>query len=126
MDEFYLQDKRQYVGNDLLWWCATGGYTTDLSRAEIFTKEKAMSQHRCRPDVDIPWPKSYIDAKTRPAVDMQYVDIKEALQGSEVELIKPEKPKKEVYKCGHCAKFVSQCDYYSKVYNGFPCSNCED
>lgn len=70
--EFYLQDSRDYVGNDVLWWMEAGGYTTDLNKAEIFTKEAAYRQNKMR-ETDIPWPKSYIDGKSRPAVDMQYI-----------------------------------------------------
>lgn len=34
--EYYLQDKRQYVGNDMLWWAKDGaGYTTDVSKAAV-------------------------------------------------------------------------------------------
>ncbi|NIX57648.1 MAG: hypothetical protein GWN14_17425 [candidate division Zixibacteria bacterium] len=78
-DLFYLQDSRDYVGNDMLWW-AIGcyGYTTDLSRAHVFTKDEAFSRHEAR-ETDLPWPKDYIDGKTRPAVDMQYVDREVAM-----------------------------------------------
>lgn len=77
---FYLQDGRSYVGNDVLWWANRGGYTTDVSMAKTFTKEEAQRLHDLRVS-DIPWPKSYIDRKTRPAVDMQYINRSEALNG---------------------------------------------
>ena len=126
-DEFYLQDKRQYVGNDILWWAkARMGYTTDLSKAEVFTKEEAMAQHRCRPDIDIPWPKKYVDNKTRPAVDMQCVDLDIALQDNDIKLIEPPKPKIETHKCGHCGRFCTEDDWWSRVYNGSPCRKCQD
>jgi len=77
---FYLQDNRQYVGNDLLWWAKDGrGYTTDLSKAEVYTKKQAFSQNHCR-ETDTPWPKDYIDGKSRPAVDHQYIDREVAMQ----------------------------------------------
>ena len=73
MNQFYLQDSRDYVGNDVLWWKKDGkGYTTDLREAEVYSKDAAVRQHNCR-ETDIPWPKDYIDARTRPAVDMQYI-----------------------------------------------------
>lgn len=51
---FYLQDSRSYVGNDVLWWARNGaGYTTDLSKAHIYTKEDAVAQHNMR-ETDIP------------------------------------------------------------------------
>ena len=127
MDErFYLQDKRQYVGNDLLWWAKDGrGYTTDLSMAEVYSKADAVKQNQSR-ETDIPWPKSYVDAKTRPAVDMQYVDIHAALHGTGITLAQPEKPKREKYKCEDCGRFVTEEEYYSRIYAGSPCRNCED
>ena len=122
---YYLQDKRSYVGNNILWWAkGNKGYTTDLSKAEVYTREKALAQNRCR-ETDIPWPKAYIDQKTRPAVDMQYVDIQVALQGTGIILSQPEKSKREVYKCGHCGRFVSEKEYYPRVYDGRKCKKCE-
>lgn len=92
---FYLQDSRGYVGNDVLWWAKNGnGYTTDLSKAHVYTKDEAVKQHEMR-ETDIPWPKDYIDAKTRPAVDMQYINRAEALEGTGIVLCKPQKPKAE-------------------------------
>ncbi|MES2319957.1 MAG: hypothetical protein V4631_20955 [Pseudomonadota bacterium] len=67
-NQFYLQDSRSYVGNDLLFWSKDGkGYTTDVSKAQVYSREQALAQHQSR-ETDIPWPKAYIDAKTRPAV----------------------------------------------------------
>lgn len=114
---YYLQDNRGYVGNDILWWAKEGkGYTTDLSKAETYTKEQAMSQHQSR-GTDIPWPKDYIDAKSRPAVDMQYVDIDIALQGTGIELIKPQRQRKEVFNCHGCGQFMNATQVYSDVCN---------
>lgn len=78
---FYMQDTRTMVGNDILWWAKGGnGYTTDLNKAQVWTEFEAMSQSKTR-DTDRPWPKGYIDARTRPAVDFQYVDYEIAMQG---------------------------------------------
>lgn len=57
----------------MLFWAKRGGYTSDLRKAKVFTKEDAESYGRIRP-TDIPWPKEYIDSKSRPAVDFQYVN----------------------------------------------------
>lgn len=119
-DQFYLQDSRSYVGNDMLFWAKDGaGYTTDLSKAHVYAKDEALSLHRQR-ETDIPWPKSYIDARTRPAVDMQYVSRTEALSGTGIELIKPRKQKPETYRCDDCGKFLSIGDYYC----GSGCPHC--
>lgn len=113
MDEFYLQDSRGYVGNDVLWWAKEGkGYTTNLHEAHVFTKDEAVKQHDCR-ETDIPWPKDYIDAKTRPAVDMQYIDRKEALRGTGIKLKKPQRPRRPIYRCFGCGRFLTEADNYS-------------
>ena len=79
--EYYLQDTRDYVGNDILFWAkGNKGYTTDVSKAEVFTEFEAFKQNQCR-DTDRPWPKEYIDAHTRPAVDHQHVDYDVAMPG---------------------------------------------
>lgn len=79
VDLYYLQDSRSYVGNDVLWWAKDGkGYTTDLRKAHVFTKDEALRKNKSRGS-DTPWPKEYIDAHARPAVDMQDIDRQEAL-----------------------------------------------
>lgn len=111
-DQFYLQDSRTYVGNDVLWWAKDGrGVTSDMRKAHVFTKEAAVAQHMVR-ETDIPWPKEYIDGKTRPAVDMQYIKRAEALNGTGIELRKV-KRHVETYRCFGCGRFLSVNDYYS-------------
>lgn len=79
MNEFYLQDTRSYVGNDVLFWAIDGrGYTTDVSKAQVYTREAAFAQHEQR-RTDRPWPKEYIDRHTRPAVDHQYISYNDAM-----------------------------------------------
>jgi hypothetical protein len=48
----------------------SSGYTTDLRKAQKYTLEEAMSQHRSR-DSDLPWLCSEIDAIQRPTIDAQ-------------------------------------------------------
>jgi hypothetical protein len=111
-DLFYLQDSRSYVGNDVLWWAKNGqGYTTDLRQAHVYTKEEAVKRHEHR-ETDIPWPKDYIDQKTRPAVDMQYIKRDEALAGTGIQLRKPVKPRKHLSNCESCGSFMSDEQIY--------------
>jgi DNA-directed RNA polymerase subunit RPC12/RpoP len=117
-DLFYLQDSRSYVGNDVLWWAKGDGYTTDLSKARLFTKEDAQRHHNAR-ETDIPWPKYYIDAKTRPAVDMQYIRRDEALRGTGILLAKPRRPRAYTFNCSRCGRFLRDADRYSLA-----CPNC--
>jgi hypothetical protein len=117
-DLFYLQDSRSYVGNDVLWWAKEGkGYTTDLRLAHVYTKDEAVARHKWR-ETDIPWPKEYIDGKTRPAVDMQYIKRDEALAGTGIVLIKS-KRHKETYRCHGCGQFMNVTNYYTT-----PCNKC--
>lgn len=64
-------------------------------------------------------PKSYIDAKTRPAVDMQYVKRAEALAGTGIELRTPPKARREVAHCHGCGRFLSVEQVYSPA-----CPSC--
>ncbi|WP_081103785.1 hypothetical protein [Burkholderia anthina] len=114
-NQFYLQDSRAYVGNDVLWWAekGCGGYTTDLRKARLFTREEAQAKHNAR-ETDIPWPKEYIDSKTRPAVDMQYIDRNEALSGTGIKLIEPPKPRAFRVNCVGCGRFLRDADRYSQ------------
>ena len=122
MEQFYLQDSRNYVGNDVLWWAKGGnGYTTDVSKAQPYSRDDAQRQHNMRP-TDIPWPISYIDAKTRPAVDMQYIKRDEALAGTGIVLKPREKafgPKREPFRCNGCGRVMSERQFWSGE-----CGNC--
>lgn len=110
-DRFYLQDSREYIGNDVLWWAKDGkGYTTDLSKAHVYTREQALAQHRCRPS-DIPWPADYIEARTRPAVDMQYINRAEALAGTGIDLLEEPKQERERLRCEGCGAFISEANF---------------
>lgn len=75
---FYLQDSRSFTGTNVMWWRDGGGYTSDLSQAQVFTKQEAQAQHNMR-ETDIPWPVPYIDARARLVVDMQYLRRDEAI-----------------------------------------------
>lgn len=117
---FYIQDSRNYVGNDMLFWAVGGGYTTDVRAAEVFSKDEAQRQHNSRPS-DIPWPKNYIDSKTRPAVDVQYVKRDEALDGSGIVLATRKRipTPKNPFRCNACGRFMSEREFWMGA-----CKNC--
>ena len=82
-DLYYMQDTRHYTGNSIVWWRkGCSGYTSNILNAEVWTKEKAFRQHKCR-ETDLPWPKEYIDNKIYPVVDFQRVDHEEAMKGKD-------------------------------------------
>lgn len=110
--EFYLQDSRQYVGNDMLFWKADGnGYTTNLAEAQIYTKEAAQAQHNMRHS-DIPWPRSYIDRRLRPVVDMQTARLDKAIEGTGLVITKEKPASKERLRCPRCQRFLSVRDFW--------------
>ena len=70
-DLYYLQDSRSYACEAVIWWRRGGcGYTTDLSDAQVYSREDAIRQALRRP-TDVPWLKADIDAIARPVADMQ-------------------------------------------------------
>ena len=41
---YFIQDKRGYVGNCILWWALNDcGYTCHLAEAQIYTEEEAKA-----------------------------------------------------------------------------------
>ncbi len=118
-DLYYLQDSRNYVGNDMLFHAIDGkGYVTDMRKAHVFSKDEAAWHHAMR-STDIPWPKEYIDARTRPAVDMQHVKRDEALAGTGIVIAKPAKDRIERERCESCGCFLSAVQRYCE-----PCPKC--
>ncbi|MCA8328908.1 hypothetical protein [Burkholderia cepacia] len=110
---FYVQDSRSFVGNDVLWWAQGGsGYTTDLRKAHVYTREEAQARHNERA-TDIPWPKDYIDSKWRPAVDFQHIKRDQALAGTGITLTRPRKKRADLVNCVGCGRFLRDADRYS-------------
>jgi hypothetical protein len=72
-DLYYIQDSRNYVGNSPLWWGENyGGYTCDIDKAGLYTKDEAMKLFDDR-STDIPWKKEDVEKAIRKTVDSQYL-----------------------------------------------------
>lgn len=67
---YVLQDSRGYLDKYLMFWKEGGGYTSDLNKAERFSKEAAERKMNSR-GTDIPWELSFLKQVSRPTVDMQ-------------------------------------------------------
>lgn len=68
---YYIQDKRSFTGNSVMWWCVDGkGYTSDVKKAWRVTREHAQSICRSR-DTDVAWTCALIDAGAQSHFDMQ-------------------------------------------------------
>lgn len=70
--KFYVQNG--YVGNSVLWWGKDGnGYTTELSKAELYTKDDILSKIKSWRKEDVIWEASHVMDNIRSHVDSQYL-----------------------------------------------------
>lgn len=83
---FYLRDTRSNTGSNASFWAAAGGYTTNLNDAEVFTREKALRQHKCR-ETDLPVVGDFVIGKTRPRIDFQYLDASPTLRDADMHVV---------------------------------------
>jgi len=84
---FYIQDRRNYVGNSMLWWEENNnGFFCDIRKARIFTEAEARKICRGRGRYARTsrylkmWPKDYIDKRISHHIDMQDCDFKKTLK----------------------------------------------
>lgn len=74
-NEFLLQDSRGNTGDRLMFWAKDGaGYTTNLDKAQRFTKEQAVGHNESR-ETDLPWPLAYLVDRMEQAVDCQDLKV---------------------------------------------------
>jgi len=67
---YYIQDKRQHVGNCVMFWAHEGhGYTCEFEEAGLFLGEDSRV-HSDR-DTDVPWPVMAVRAARVAHVDAQ-------------------------------------------------------
>jgi len=70
---FYVQNG--FVGNSVLWWgLRSSGYTTDLSKAELYTKEEILKSFVNGREQDRIWNATHVLEKVKQHVDGQYLD----------------------------------------------------
>lgn len=69
---YYIQDRRSYVGNSVLWWCAYGGYDTDIMKARKFSWLEINSLNPR--EFDIIWQSDHVEKAIKKIVDMQYLE----------------------------------------------------
>lgn len=68
---YYVQDRRNYVGNSVLWWgLNSNGYTTNIDKAHKFTKQEVQQFINGRP-TDIIWESSHVEQGILRHVDGQ-------------------------------------------------------
>lgn len=70
---YYVQDRRSYVGNAVLWWAKNGnGYVTDLSKAHKYSYVEIIKFNPR--GTDIIWESEHVEKAIKQYVDMQYFD----------------------------------------------------
>lgn len=118
--EFYLQKPKAWNGNNLIWLCEGGVFTSDLSRAvRVPAAHVPEWTRKFGQSGAVAWPYTYIDAHSRRLVERDDVSIKEALHGTGIELPKPERPRMMMFNCSGCGRFVSDAQRFQHN-----CLNC--
>ena len=99
MNQFYLQVNRKNISANIFWCKKGGNTTTDLSKAEVFTRNEAFEKHH-NFEAFIPWPKGYVDSKVMSVVEMNSASIKTAYNGIDVDIRVPGAQQPEICRCG--------------------------
>lgn len=80
-DRFYLACFRDNVGTNVAFHCKDGcGYSTDISKAHVYTREEAQHAWEMAREFDQPLCADRIDALTEWHVDCQYIPTETTLQ----------------------------------------------
>ncbi len=72
-DRFYFACLRDNVGGNVAWWAKSGGYTTNVSNAESYSRVDAQRMWNGHREFDMPISADHVDPQTVLKVDMQYV-----------------------------------------------------
>lgn len=119
--EFYIQKPQCWNGNNLIWLCEDGVFTSDLLKAVVVPRAQTVTWiGKLGQTGAVVWPKPYIDGLARRLVERDDVCIKEALRGSGIKLVKPQKPRgPRPFNCSGCGRFRPERDCY------LDCPHCE-
>jgi hypothetical protein len=117
----YLHVPRNWNGNDVYWIGWSKEHTADLGRA--CNLDLGQTQIEFAGDlatgVRKVWSAEYIDTIRRRLVWRQDVDLREALRGTGIKLVKPKKPRMMMFNCVGCGRFISDDMRYQHH-----CRNC--
>ena len=80
MKQYYLQDKRSYIGNSMLWWAKGGrGYTTKIDNAEIWTADQLIKRgYDGEHEKYRIWEKNYVDSLVERTVNSQFTNFEKS------------------------------------------------
>jgi rRNA maturation endonuclease Nob1 len=118
--EFYIQKPQAWNGNNLIWLCEDGVFTSDLSKAVRVARADTVNWiGKLGQTGGVVWPCAYIDERSRRLVERDDVSIKEALRGTGIKLAKPKKPREMMFNCHGCGRFISDRQRFQN-----DCLNC--
>ena len=118
--EFYIQKPQRWNGNNLIWLCEGGIFTSDLSKAVVVRRAHTVTWiGKLGQSGAVVWPKPYIDAHSRRLVERDDVSIKEALRGTGIKLPKPKKSRPMMFNCEGCGRFINDAQRFEHN-----CLNC--
>lgn len=118
--EFYIQKPQCWNGNNLIWMTPDGSFSSDLLNAAVVRDTETIQMiGKLGNSGAVVWDKAYIDAHSRRLVERDDVNIKEALRGTGIKLIKPKKPRMMMFNCEGCGRFISDLQRYQN-----DCRNC--
>jgi antitoxin component of MazEF toxin-antitoxin module len=118
--EFYIQKPQCWNGNNLIWMTPDGSFSSDLLKAAVVRDTETIRMiGRFGNSGAVIWPKAYIDAHARRLVERDDVNLKKALSGTGVVLIKPKRPRMMMFNCDGCGRFISDAQRYRE-----DCRNC--
>lgn len=114
---FYAAYHQDWNGNDLIWMAKGGGSSSNLADAKEFTFGHVAG---LAARGYWPVPAAYIDGKSRRLVSVVRMNHKNALRGVGLKLkkIKPQKIRRDTYRCEPCGRFLTQRQNYDE------CPNC--
>ena len=70
---FYIQNG--YVGNSVMWWgLGSAGYTTDITKAQKYTRSEVLERFVSGRKEDRIWAASHVETKIKQHVDAQGLD----------------------------------------------------
>lgn len=118
--EFYIQKPQSWNGNNLIWLCEDGVFTSDLSKAIRVPRANTITWiGKLGASGAVVWPCAYIDSHSRRLVERDDVSIKDALRGTGIKLPKPRRPREMMFNCVGCGRFISDRQRFQH-----DCLNC--
>lgn len=118
---FYAAYQREWNGNDLVFLSREGGRTSNLLQAKTCSADHVPGLVARGYQT---LPAAFINAKARRLVHAEKVSIKEALRGTGIKLVKPKKPREQVFNCVCCGRFISDRQRFQEDYRNCGTNNC--